>query len=329
MNQFWVLLCAVVLWCADAILLPGAEVVINVVETATEAAVPCRVHLKDSAGEAVLSEALPSYRDHFVCPGTATLDLPAGEYTYEVERGPEYVAATGMFTVVDGAKNNVAITIARITDMAAAGWWSGELHVHRDVQDIELLMQAEDLHIAPVITWWNNRNLWKDQAVPEQLLVRFDGSRFYHLMAGEDEREGGALLYFNLTRPLPIIGATREFPCRWRFSNPRDNTNRCGSILKSPFGGTCRFGLPAGRLIRLVWPTITCAAAACMKMKLGANRATSNGFPPHAATECGRRSCTTKFSTAACGFLRRPAAHRGCYPIRWATTASMCNWTAS
>ena len=39
--------------------------------------------------------------------------------------------------------------------------------------------------------------------------MQFDGDRFYHLMAGEDEREGGALLYFNLDEPLPIAGSQR------------------------------------------------------------------------------------------------------------------------
>ena len=36
-------------------------------------------------------------------------------------------------------------------------------------------------------------------------------------MGGEDEREGGALLYFHLTEPLPIQGAGREFPSPMRF----------------------------------------------------------------------------------------------------------------
>ena len=32
------------------------------------------------------------------------------------------------------------------------------------------------------------------------------------MLAGEDEREGGALLYFNLPAPLPITDAGREHP---------------------------------------------------------------------------------------------------------------------
>jgi hypothetical protein len=89
--------------------------------------------------------------------------------------------------------------------------------VHRPVDQIELLMRAEDLHVAPVITWWNKRNLWKDRKPPESLLKRFDERRFYHVMAGEDERGGGALLYFHLPAPLAISEAEREYPLSLRF----------------------------------------------------------------------------------------------------------------
>jgi hypothetical protein len=91
------------------------------------------------------------------------------------------------------------------------------LHVHRAPSDIELLMSAEDLHVAPVITWWNQRNTWADRQPPESLLVSFGQQRFYHLMAGEDERGGGALLYFNLRQPLPIAEAEREYPSSCEF----------------------------------------------------------------------------------------------------------------
>lgn len=79
------------------------------------------------------------------------------------------------------------------------------------------LVKAEDLHVAPVITWWNTRNLWSDRAAPADLLVRLDGNRLYHVMGGEDEREGGALLYFGLRQPIAIAGADREYPSPVRF----------------------------------------------------------------------------------------------------------------
>ena len=47
--------------------------------------------------------------------------------------------------------------------MAADGWWSGDLDVRRPARDIELLMAAEDLHVAEVITWQNDKSQWGGQ----------------------------------------------------------------------------------------------------------------------------------------------------------------------
>jgi hypothetical protein len=174
--------------------------------------VPCRLHVKDAAGKAQRGGKLPFWHDHIVCAGSAHMDLPAGKYTYECERGPECPVRSGAFTVAKNGREKIAITLERLVDLSADGWWCGDLHVHRPVEDVELLMRAEDLHVAPVITWWNKRNLWAGKQLPAEPLVRFDGRRAYHLMAGEDEREGGALLFFNLARPLDIAGAGREHP---------------------------------------------------------------------------------------------------------------------
>ena len=176
---------------------------------------PCRVHLKDSAGKPVRPLNLPFWRDHFVCPGEAALELDAGNFSYEIERGPEYRRVEGKFECT--GPTNLLLRLERFADMASEGWWSGEMHVHRPVEQVELLMKAEDLHVAPIITWWNNRNPWIERKAPDRLMIPFDGNRFYQVMGGEDEREGGALLYFNLQRPLSITGANREFPSPLQF----------------------------------------------------------------------------------------------------------------
>ena len=194
---------------------PG-RVEITVLDKAIGKPVPCRVHLKDAAGKPQRPAGLPFWNDHFVCPGTVGLDLPPGKYTIEVERGPEYEPHADSFTLTD-AGTKLAVELNRHADLPAEGWWPGDLHVHRPVGDIELLMRAEDLHVAPVITWWNDRNEWAKKEPPADPLVRFDRDRLYHVMAGEDEREGGALLYFHLRRPMAIAGAAREYPPPLRF----------------------------------------------------------------------------------------------------------------
>ena len=141
-----------------------------------------------------------------------------GQYTFEIERGPEYKVRAGSFEINQGATDNTEVTMERFVDMKQLGWWSGDLHVHRPPKDIPLLMLAQDLHVVPVVTWWNETTAWKDAELPDPPLVSFDNDRFYQLLAGEDERGGGALLYFNLAKPLALPPrADREFPPMSQF----------------------------------------------------------------------------------------------------------------
>ena len=91
--------------------------------------------------------------------------------------------------------------------MAADGWWSGDLDVRRPARDIELLMEADDLHVAEVVTWRNDKSPWGDQ-LPKEPLVRFDGNRYYHLLAGASARPGTELLLFE------SAGAAEAAGCR-------------------------------------------------------------------------------------------------------------------
>jgi hypothetical protein len=221
-----------------AVALENAEpgrVEISVLDRATGKPVACRIHLKDAAGKPQLARQLPCWNDHFVCPGTVQLDLMPGRYTFEIDRGPEYPLSSGSFTLESKGSVKLTAKPERLTDLTAEGWWSGDLHVHRPVNDIELLMRAEDLHIAPVITWWNNRNLWDKRTLPAEPLVRFDNNRYYQVMAGEDERDGGALLFFHLKQPLPIAGAVREYPSPMNFLTQARRVPGAWIDIEKPF----------------------------------------------------------------------------------------------
>lgn len=189
-----------------------SQVAIRVTDHDSGQLLPARMHLKDSKGKPVEPPQVPFWKDHFVFGGEITLKLAPGKYTYELEHGPEYKLRTGGFTLERNADGKIDLDLERFVDMQREGWWSGDLHVHRPLADIPLLMQAEDLHVAPVITWWNDRNEWAEKQPPAPLLTQVDGQRFIHALAGEDERQGGALLYFQLERPLPLPGSQRDFP---------------------------------------------------------------------------------------------------------------------
>jgi hypothetical protein len=81
----------------------NSRVVIKVVDSTTGKITPCQIYLKDQAGNAVRTQSLPFWHDHFVSPGYAELELSPRRYTYEIERGPEYYIQTGSFLIRDGA----------------------------------------------------------------------------------------------------------------------------------------------------------------------------------------------------------------------------------
>lgn len=214
------------------------ELRFQVIDKETRQPLAARMHLRDPKGKPVKPPKAPYWKDHFVFGGVILLELPAGMYTFDLECGPEYRTQTGYFSLERGAADTKIVEMSRFVEMKKEGWWSGELHIHRPPEDIELLMKAEDLHVGPVIIWWNDRNTFKDKAPPEKLLVQFDGDRFYHLMAGEDEREGGALLYFNLDKPLGLPGRTgqeREYPSPVKFLEEARQTPGVHVDIEKPF----------------------------------------------------------------------------------------------
>jgi hypothetical protein len=79
----------------------GVEFHFTVVAADAGKPLPCRIHMKDTAGKAVRPGGLPFWYDHFVCAGIAELDLSPGDYRYEIDRGPEYLVSTGTLAVAE------------------------------------------------------------------------------------------------------------------------------------------------------------------------------------------------------------------------------------
>jgi hypothetical protein len=231
------------------------RIVINAVDKATGQPIAARMHLKDSRGKVIRPPKAPFWKDHFVFDGSIMLDLPPGTYPFEIESGPEYKFQNGRFILDRDSNDTKTIELTRFVDMKKDGWWSGDLHIHRPPADIELLMRAEDLHIGPVITWWHNRSKFQDQSAAKAesgkrkaentkgdgqssakgSAVQFDKDRFYSLQGGEDEREGGALLYFNLEKPLPLGGSTAEYPSGVKFLELARQTPGVHVDVEKPF----------------------------------------------------------------------------------------------
>ncbi|HEV3339979.1 MAG TPA: CehA/McbA family metallohydrolase [Pirellulales bacterium] len=209
---------------SGSLALAAGELTLTIVDSATKKAIPCRMHLRNEKDRPQRVAKMIFWDDHFVFPGTVKLKLPRGTYHYEIEHGPEYLAQNGYFIIGDQSKDEKVFDLKRACDMADEGWWSGDLHVHRPVKDAELLMQADDLHVAGMVTWSDKKTEWARKPPPADTVKRFDGNRYYDLVAGESTAAGGTLLFLNLKKPLAsgegtdqlrLLSAAREDEAAW------------------------------------------------------------------------------------------------------------------
>jgi hypothetical protein len=165
------------------------------------------LHPVQAAGTNAPLLAHPRFPDlGIIVKGEAAIDVPAPDLAIEVDRGTEYLPH-----IITSAKNSpVQVRFKRWIDMPGRGWWSADLHVHRNPADVPLLIEAAGLNFAPVITKWNqNSNL---EVWPEQPLARVTESQFYSVDNAEDERPWGAALFLGLKTPIPLYNAKLHWP---------------------------------------------------------------------------------------------------------------------
>ena len=200
------LVCSVAALLLTAQIAWAGQLVISVVDRDTGKPLVCRMHLYGANGKPRKVEKTPFWHDHFVVDGTITLTLPVGQYTFDMDRGPEYATRAGNFKIENFADDTQQVDMQRHVDMAAAGWYSGDLFVRRPVEQMKLLMLAEDLHLAEVVTAWNDK-AEVGRTPPKEPWVAFDDNRGFHWAAQGQARSGTTLLLLGRGQPFqPPLG---------------------------------------------------------------------------------------------------------------------------
>ena len=101
--------------------------------------------------------------------GRSTLTVPAGALTVEVTRGLEYAVAAHTVQVAANGAQAVHLTMHRLVNLPANGWYSGDLHVHMNYggnyrtvpTQLAFMARAEDLHVIEELI------VNKEQRVPD------------------------------------------------------------------------------------------------------------------------------------------------------------------
>ena len=121
------------------------------------------------ADEAFDRTERPFEYTYFHSAGGAELTVPAGTMRVEVWRGPEYRVARADVNVPTGGRVTRRLVLARLDNLPARGWWSGDVHVHMNYggayrntpRQLAFQARAEDLHVV------ENLIVNKEQRIPD------------------------------------------------------------------------------------------------------------------------------------------------------------------
>jgi hypothetical protein len=128
------------------------QLTFEVVDDDSGKPIAARMHLKNSRGRP-LTLRLPNtaeFGGHFYIDGQLTLPLRIGQYTFELDAGPEYRTQSGHFEIERHADDSKRIEMKRFADLAKEGWYGGDVNVMRRPADLPLIMRAEGLSVVPM-----------------------------------------------------------------------------------------------------------------------------------------------------------------------------------
>jgi hypothetical protein len=143
----WWTICAVVSLRLDAAPRADGQLEIEVVDSATGQPIPARMHLMNARQRPVKLN-LPDtaeFGGHFYIDGRLTLPLRRGQFSFEIDAGPEYRTQTGHFEIERHSDDAKRIEMTRFTQLAKEGWYAGDIDYDRRPRDVPLILRAEQL----------------------------------------------------------------------------------------------------------------------------------------------------------------------------------------
>jgi hypothetical protein len=257
------------------------------------------------------------------------LDLPPGRYTVTVERGKEYLPESRSVTVGPGPANET-FRLKRWIDMASRGWYSGETHVHRSLEELPNVMLAEDLNVAFPLLYWvteaftppraGRRNATHDVAAK---LITLDATHVIYprnteyeiFTVGNKPHTLCAIFLLNhksvIEQGVPPVGPVARRAKAEGALVELDKHNWPWSMMLVPVAGVDLYELANNHVWRTEFglPDFGEAAADWMRVERG-----PRGFTEAGWVEYGFRNYYTLLD---CGFRLRPTAGTasGVHPV--------------
>ena len=189
---------------------PVGKLSVRVEDAATGEQLPSRIYLNQAKVSRFEVDRFKSFApaeayhrqgrlaEHFFhSDGDFEMTVPAGDWIVEAMHGFEYIPMAQRDSVSGGATTSITLSLSRMADLEADGWYSGSNHVHMNYggnlhntpENLKFMARAEDLHvIGELIANKDNRIL------------------DYQYFTGEPEEGEDYVLYFNEEYRPPFYG---------------------------------------------------------------------------------------------------------------------------
>jgi hypothetical protein len=292
------------------------ELQISVVDAETHQPIAARMHLKNARSKGVKLKVggLNQYADHFYIDGRVTLPLMIGQYTFELEAGPEYKTQKSHFEIERHADDSKTIEMHRFADLAKEGWWSGDLDAMRPLAVLPLAMRAENLNVLPVTTWENVDGKWSeasdaaDKSAKGAVANSAASSRVFGPWAELDQRLGGGLLMFARSRSVDLGAASLSQPSSLRVLRDAKQAE-AHVVARTPYAWDLPVWLANGELDAIELVNHHALREGVADNEQDGRPRDPLLFPGH--TGNGRWSETIYYHVLNCGLRLPPAAGSG------------------
>jgi TolB protein len=160
----------------------GGRLVISVLDSVTRRPIAARASVRHSEGrffapdiawrhadEAIERDAQRFEYGYWHSRGTDTLTLPAGRYTVQLWRGPEWRPVSRTVVVRADSTTRLRVAMRPLANLSSLGWWGGDVHVHMNYggtyrntpENLARQARAEGLHVV------QNLVVNKEQRIPD------------------------------------------------------------------------------------------------------------------------------------------------------------------
>jgi hypothetical protein len=196
------------------------QLTIEVVDSDSGQPLAARMEVKNSRGRPVLLRrpGTAEFGGHFYVDGRVALPFRIGQYTFELDAGPEYRVLSGHFEIERHADDTKRLEVKRFANLAKEGWYGGDLDVARRQSDLPLILRGEGLSLLPAREPTGRSTAGRRRATNRADVAPAPVAR---LVQGP----GGDLLVYKSDQPtpLPVPVRDRERSFEPSSSNPHSS----------------------------------------------------------------------------------------------------------